>query len=35
MKKHRGGGVLILTPLLFIIVTAYAPLAGGALSGVN
>jgi len=32
-EKTRGG--LILTFSSIIIVTAYAPLAGGALSGVN
>jgi len=34
MKKHGVGG-RTLTSSSIIIVTAYAPLAGGALSGVN
>ncbi len=34
-EKTRGVGGLILTFSSIIIVTAYAPLAGGALSGVN
>ena len=34
-EKTRGVGGLIFTFSSIIIVTAYAPLAGGALSGVN